>query len=70
MSEYRTRAKDETLALLQKRIRELMNTTTDVVAGGGAKNFPEYTKMTGVIEGFALAERELLDLDIKLDGED
>ena len=34
----------------------------DVVATGSAQNFDEYRKMCGIIEGLALAERELLDL--------
>ena len=39
-----------------------MNEMADVVSGGGAHSFEEYRKMVGVIEGLALAERELLDL--------
>jgi hypothetical protein len=39
-----------------------MNEIADAVATGGAQNFDEYQKMVGVIEGLALAERELLDL--------
>jgi hypothetical protein len=39
-----------------------MNEMADVVATGSAQNFDEYRKMCGIIEGLALAERELLDL--------
>ena len=39
-----------------------MNEMADTVATGSAKNFDEYRKMCGIIEGLALAERELLDL--------
>ena len=39
----------------------MMNEHADHIASGACKNFDEYQKMTGVIEGLALAERELLD---------
>ena len=46
---------------LKKRIREIMNDNSDFLATGGANSFPEYTKITGIIEGLALAERDVLD---------
>lgn len=49
-------------ALLQKRLREYMNEGADHLATGGAKDFAEYQRMVGRIDGIALAERELLDL--------
>ena len=39
----------------------MMNEHADHISSGACKNFDEYQKMTGVIEGLALAERELLD---------
>jgi hypothetical protein len=39
-----------------------MNDYADTVAGGSAQDFSEYKKLCGVIEGLALAERELLDI--------
>jgi|TARA_R100001244_G_scaffold104877_2_gene77845 hypothetical protein len=39
-----------------------MNELADAIATGSAQSFEEYQKMVGVIEGLALAERELLDL--------
>jgi len=39
-----------------------MNEVADMVATGSAQSFEEYRKMVGIIEGLALAERELLDL--------
>tara|TARA_R110001592_G_scaffold42518_2_gene138034 strand:- start:4071 stop:4217 length:147 start_codon:yes stop_codon:yes gene_type:complete len=39
-----------------------MNETADAIATGSAHSFDEYQKMVGIIEGLALAERELLDL--------
>ena len=49
-------------ALVQKRLREYMNEGADHLATGGAKDFAEYQRMVGRIDGIALAERELLDL--------
>lgn len=48
--------------MFQKNIRERMNELADAIATGSAQSFEEYQKMVGVIEGLALAERELLDL--------
>ncbi len=39
----------------------MMNEHADHIASGACKDYSEYQKMTGVIEGLALAERELLD---------
>ena len=39
----------------------MMNEQTDHLATGNIKNFEEYKRMVGVIEGLALAEREVLD---------
>lgn len=47
---------------LRRRLRDLMNDYADTVAGGSAQDFSEYKKLCGVIEGLALAERELLDI--------
>ncbi len=46
---------------LGSRIRTLMNDHADQVAGGGCKDFASYQRLCGVIEGLALAEREMLD---------
>ena len=46
---------------LGKQIRSLMNEHTDHIATGNVKDFSEYKRICGVIEGLALAEREMLD---------
>jgi hypothetical protein len=38
-----------------------MNDHADHVSTGACKDFSDYQKMVGVIEGLALAEREVLD---------
>ncbi len=48
--------------LLLKRIREMLNEGADHLALGGAKNFEDYQRVVGRIEGLSLIERELLDL--------
>ena len=47
---------------LLKRLREVMNDHADHISTGSCKDYAEYQKMVGIIEGLALAERELLDL--------
>jgi hypothetical protein len=44
-----------------------MNETADHVSAGGCRNMEEYSKACGVIEGLALAERELLDLNKQIE---
>jgi hypothetical protein len=56
-------------ALLQKKLREYMNEGADHLSTGGAKDFAEYQRLVGRIDGMALAERELLDL-AKIDEEE
>jgi hypothetical protein len=42
-------------------LREVMNDHADHISTGSCKDFADYQKMVGVIEGLALAEREVLD---------
>jgi hypothetical protein len=57
---------DGLLSLLRKKIREHMNEMSDNVSTGNANSFDEYKRQCGVIEGLAIAEREILDLDERL----
>ena len=52
------------------QLRQYMNELTDSVALGNAKNFEEYQRFVGQIEGLAIAERELLNLVKTQDQED
>ena len=54
----------------RKHLRQYMNELTDSVALGNAKNFEEYQRFVGQIEGLAIAERELLNLVKTQDQED
>jgi hypothetical protein len=48
--------------LIRKKVRDHMNAYADDLATGGAKDYADYRFQVGVIQGLALAERELLDL--------
>ncbi len=50
---------------LRKTLRTQMNEIADHVSGGGCKTYEEYAKCCGIIEGLAVAEREILDLKTK-----
>ena len=54
---------------LRDKFRSQMNDISDHISGGGCKEFSEYARCCGVIEGLALAERELLDLKAKLESD-
>lgn len=48
--------------LVLKKIRELRDVRQDaVVSGSSVKDFADYKRLVGVIEGLTLAERELLE---------
>jgi len=57
------------LDLLREQFRKMMNELSDHMSTGGCKEYSEYTRCCGMIEGLATAERELLDLKKKLEEE-
>jgi len=57
---------EDVLSLLKKKLRDQMNELADHLAVGSAKDMEEYRKVTGIIEGLAWAEREIIDLETKL----
>jgi|TARA_R100001510_G_C7638546_1_gene196379 hypothetical protein len=61
---------DHILIRLHKFITEQLNDGADHLASGGARNFDEYSRMVGRIEGIAMVERELKDLSSKLEDDD
>ncbi len=48
--------------VLVGKIREYMNEGADHLSTGGAKNFEDYQRLVGRIEGLAIMEREVLAL--------
>ena len=55
------------LQVLQNEIRKQMNEMSDHISGGGCNDFGDYQPCTGIIKGLAVAERELLDLNQRID---
>ena len=53
--------------VLRDKLRTDMNNYADDCAGGACRNFDEYQKLCGVIQGLAIAERHLLDLAEKVE---
>jgi sigma54-dependent transcription regulator len=56
---------DVILESLKKKIREYMNEGADHLASGGAQNMEEYNRMVGRIEGLAIIERDMIELEQK-----
>jgi|TARA_R110000824_G_scaffold144753_1_gene312801 hypothetical protein len=64
-----SRSENNSFEYLRDKLRSQMNDLSDHISGGACKDYNEYAKCCGVIEGLALAERELLDLKSKLEAE-
>ena len=60
-------ATERILEHLRDTIRRIMNEYADNVATGSCQDFAEYKRLCGVIEGLALAEREILDIKDRLE---
>jgi len=54
---------DNVLRLLKKAIRKQMNELADHLAIGNVKDMEDYRKITGIIEGLAWTEREIVDME-------
>jgi hypothetical protein len=57
---------DTVTAFIRKKIREEMNNLADFLAGGGCSTIEDYRHICGKIEGLAIAEREILDIEQRL----
>jgi hypothetical protein len=53
--------------VLREQIRNDMNNYADDCAGGACRNFEEYQKLCGTIQGLAIAERYIIDLAEKVE---
>ena len=58
---------EEFARVLREQIRTDMNNYADDCAGGSCRNFEEYQKLCGVIQGLAIAERYIIDLAKKVE---
>ena len=57
---------EDVFSVLKKKIRNQMNEWADHLAVGSAKDMEDYRKITGIIEGLAWTEREVIDLEDRL----
>jgi len=64
-----TGSSNNSFEYLRDKLRSQMNDISDHMTGGACKDYSEYAKCCGVIEGLALAERELLDLKSKIEAD-
>jgi hypothetical protein len=56
--------------VLREKLRTDMNNYADDMAGGSCRNYDEYQKLCGLIQGLAIAERYLIDLAEKVEQSD
>ena len=56
--------------VLREQIRTDMNNYADDCAGGGCRDFEDYQKLCGIIQGLAIAERYIIDLAEKVEKAD
>jgi hypothetical protein len=61
---------EDFVRVLREKIRTDMNNYTDDLATGVCKDFAQYQKLCGVIQGLAFAERHLMDLAEKVNIDD
>ena len=64
-----TGSSNNSFEYLRDKLRSQMNDMSDHMTGGACKDYSEYAKCCGIIEGLALAERELLDLKSKIEAD-
>ena len=58
---------DNVLSILKKKIQVQMSVISDHISSGSSKDIEDYRKMCGMIEGLAWSEREIIDLESRLD---
>ena len=62
MKSVQVAIKEQSLSeYLKKTLRKHMNEHADHISTGSCKDHAEYNSMCGVINGLAIAEREVLD---------
>ena len=58
---------ENVLSVLRKKIQVQMSVISDHISSGSSKDIEDYRKMCGMIEGLAWSEREIIDLESRLD---
>jgi hypothetical protein len=70
MASEHNHAREPLLRRLQEQLRDQMNTVADAVCTGTCPDHATYQWQTGKINGLAMAERLLLDIDEMLNEDD
>ena len=55
------------MEVIRDKIRNYMNDIADHMAGGGCQNHEEYVRLVGKVEALALIERDILDMEQRLE---
>jgi len=55
------------MEVIRDKIRNYMNDIADHMAGGGCQNHEEYLRLVGKVEALALIERDILDMEQRLE---
>ena len=61
---------DSVLGVLRKKIRHEMNELAAAMSVGSCANMEQYRQMVGKVEGLAWLEREIIDLEEKMNDPD
>lgn len=61
---------ERVLEVVLEEIREKRVMVSDALARGAAKDFPEYQKLCGVIQGYSAVEGYILDLAKHMEHDD
>lgn len=57
------------MELIKEKIRAYMNDIADHMASGGCENHEAYIRLVGKVEALALIERDILDLEQRLEND-
>lgn len=55
------------MEVIRDKIRAYLNDIADHMAGGGCQNHEEYVRLVGKVEALALVERDILDMEKRLE---
>jgi hypothetical protein len=58
---------DPILSVVKDRLRMYLNDIADHMASGGCEKHEDYVRLVGKVEALALIERDILDLEQRLE---
>tara|TARA_B100001245_G_C22671491_1_gene328633 strand:- start:62 stop:250 length:189 start_codon:yes stop_codon:yes gene_type:complete len=56
-------------SLLRQALQSIIKQYGETLAQGSARDFYEYKKITGIIEGLSIADREIIDMEDRFMGD-